>query len=291
MVRAARFFEALARREHALVMGVVNVTPDSFSDGGRHSDPAAAAAAGHAMARAGAALVDVGGESTRPGARAIDPGEEIARVLPVLRLLEGLETSIDTRRAQVAERALDAGVGIVNDVSAGSDPAMFPLVAERGAGLVLMHMRGEPATMQEDPRYDDVEAEVTEFLLARATAAQRAGVAKDRILLDPGIGFGKTAAHNLALLEALPRLAAHGFPVVVGLSRKRFLGEWTGRGIGDRGAATTAACALAATLGAALLRVHEVEAALDAARVAAAFSRVMLGSGPRSPPAGPGARS
>jgi len=291
VARPAPFFEAIARREHALVMGVLNVTPDSFSDGGLHPDPAAAAAAGHALARAGAAIVDVGGESTRPGARAIDPEEEIARVLPVLRLLEGLALSIDTRRVKVAERALDAGALLVNDVSAGSDPGMFPLVAERGAGLLLMHMRGEPATMQEDPRYDDVEAEVTEFLLARAAAARRAGVPHDRILLDPGIGFGKTAAHNLALLAALPRLASHGFPVVVGVSRKRFLGELTGREVRDRGAATTAACALGAYLGAALLRVHEVEAALDAARVAAAFPRVMLGSGPRSPPAGPGARS
>ena len=271
-----RFLQALHRREHALVMGVLNATPDSFSDGGRHADPDAAAAAGRAMIDAGAAIVDVGGESTRPGAAAVPAEEELRRVVPVFDRIGGVPASVDTRRAEVARAALDRGAIVVNDVSAGADPAMFPLVAARGAGIVLLHMRGEPATMQEEPRYDDVVGEVEAFLLGRAREAERSGVRRDRILLDPGFGFGKTLAHNVALFDALPRIAAHGFPVAVGVSRKRFLGAITGRPVDRRGDATTAACAIAAYRGAALLRVHEVGGAIDAARIAAAFGRTML---------------
>jgi dihydropteroate synthase len=271
-----RFLDALAHRSHALVMGVVNVTPDSFSDGGSFLDPEAAAAAARAMAGAGAAIVDVGGESTRPGAAPVSAAEELRRILPVLDRIAGLSVSIDTQKAEVAEAALDRGACVVNDVSAGRDPGMLPLVARRGAGIVLVHMRGEPATMQEDPRYDDVVSEVEAFLLARARAAEASGVPRDRILLDPGIGFGKTLAHNLALLRALPRLGGHGYPVVVGVSRKRFLGALTGREVRERGSATAAAEAIAAHLGAAVLRTHDVKAALDAARIASAIGRIML---------------
>jgi len=276
LVTQVDFFETLRTREHALLMGVLNVTPDSFSDGGRFATPDQAAAAGRALHDAGAALVDVGGESTRPGAPPVPPARELDRVLPVLERLRGLPLSIDTRRASVAARALDAGVLVVNDVSAGADPEMLPLVAERGAGLVLMHMRGDPATMQADPRYDDVVREVEDYLLGRAATAEAAGVARDRILLDPGIGFGKTVVHNLALLAALPRLAGRGYPVLVGVSRKSFLGAITGRDAAGRGDATTAAVALAAFHGAAVVRVHDVGPSADAVKLAAAWRRCLL---------------
>jgi dihydropteroate synthase len=273
---ASAFLAALRDRPHALVMGVLNVTPDSFSDGGKHGEPSAAVAAGRAMAAAGAAIIDVGGESTRPGADPVTAAEELARVLPVLEGLRDLPLSVDTRHAEVAARALDAGAVVVNDVAAGADPGMLPLVAERGAAIVLMHMRGEPGTMQDAPRYEDVVAEVEEFLLARAAAAESAGVARDRVMLDPGIGFGKTAAHNWALLGALPRLVRHGYPVLVGVSRKRFLGAATGRDVGDRDPATVAAVALCAKAGAAVVRVHDVPGALDAVRVAEAWPTRLL---------------
>jgi dihydropteroate synthase len=251
-------------------MGVLNVTPDSFSDGGRYAGVDEAVAAAHAMAAAGAAIVDVGGESTRPGAAPVGPAAELDRVLPVLEMLRDLPVSIDTRHAAVARRALEAGAVVVNDVTAGADPAMLPLVAEHGAAVVLMHMRGEPGTMQDAPHYEDVVGEVEAFLLDRAAAAASVGVARERILLDPGIGFGKTLAHNLALVGALPRLADHGYPVLMGVSRKRFLGDITGRATADRGAATVAAVALCAKAGAAIVRVHDVPAALDAVRIAEA---------------------
>jgi dihydropteroate synthase len=270
---AAAFFEALRSRPHALVMGVLNITPDSFSDGGLlYGDPDRAAREGERLLAEGAAILDVGGESTRPGAQAVDLEEELRRVLPVVERLAGAAPlSVDTRHAAVAARALNAGAVLINDVSAGNDPEMFPLVADRGAGLVLMHMQGEPGTMQDDPRYEDVVGEVEAFLLERAAAAKAAGVARERVLVDPGIGFGKTLPHNVELLRALPRLTAHGYPVLIGVSRKRFLGEITGREVSGRGDATTSAVALCAHLGAAVLRVHEVRAALDAARVAARF--------------------
>ena len=272
--RAGAFFERLRARSHALVMGILNVTPDSFFDGGRHAgDPDAAAEAGRAMARAGAAILDIGGESTRPGAAPVDPEEQRRRVLPLLERLKDLPTSIDTRHAKVADAALAAGACLVNDISAGADPDTFGVAAGHGAGLVLMHMRRTPATMQQEPRYDDVVAEVETFLLGRAAAAVAAGVAHDRILIDPGIGFGKTLEHNLALLRALPRLAGHGYPLLVGTSRKSFLGTLTGRAVDGRGDATTASVALAAHAGAAVVRVHEVAAGLDAVKIAAAWAK------------------
>jgi len=275
------FFAALGEaggaRGPALVMGVLNATPDSFSDGGRYPDAGAAAEAARRMAAEGAAIVDVGGESTRPGAAPVDEEAETLRVMPVLERLRGeLPLSIDTRRASVARLALELGATLVNDVSAGRDPGMLPLVAERGAGIVLMHMRGEPGTMQEAPSYDDVVGEVEAFLIARAEEAVAAGVPRDRILVDPGIGFGKRLEDNVALLAALPRLAAHGWPVVVGVSRKRFLGELTGRAVGDRRDGTTAAVTLAVFHGAAVVRVHDVSAARDAALVARAYRRRLL---------------
>ena len=273
MQRARAFFEQLERRSHALVMGILNVTPDSFSDGGRHVDADAAAQAGRAMLEAGAAILDIGGESTRPGAAPLPPEEERRRVLPLLERLDGLPTSIDTRHASVADAALAAGACLLNDISAGADPGTFPVAARHGAGLVLMHMRETPATMQQEPRYDDVVGEVEAYLLRRAAAAETAGVAHDAILLDPGIGFGKTLEHNLALLRSLPRLAGHGYPLLVGTSRKSFLGRLTGRAVGERGDATTASVALAAQGGAAVVRVHEVAAALDAAKIAAGWEK------------------
>ncbi len=266
------FFEALQDRPHALVMGVVNVTPDSFSDGGGYAGPDDAVAAAQAMAAAGVAIVDVGGESTRPGADPVPVDVELHRVVPVIERLRGVPVSVDTRSAAVAERALDFGASVVNDVSAGADPAMFELVASRGAGLVLMHMRGRPRTMQQDPHYDDVVAEVEAYLLERANAALAGGVARDRILIDPGIGFGKTLAHNMTLLRALPRLASHGYPLLVGVSRKTFLGAITDRDVDGRHDATTAATTLAAFAGAAVVRVHDVSAGLDAVRIAAAWT-------------------
>jgi len=276
------FFFALGevggvRGPGALVMGVLNVTPDSFSDGGRFASPGDAAEAARRMAADGAAIVDVGGESTRPGAQPVDPATEALRVAPVLERLRGeIPLSIDTRRAAVARRALDLGAVLVNDVSAGTDEEMFPLVAARGAGMVLMHMLGDPATMQQAPRYGDVVKEVEDFLLARAEAAAAAGVPRDRILIDPGIGFGKRLPENLKLLAALPRLAAHGWPVVIGVSRKSFLGELTGRATPERRDGTTAAVALAAFHGAAVVRVHDVGPARDAVAVARAYRSSLL---------------
>ena len=271
MIAEQAFFRALRDRPHALVMGVLNVTPDSFSDGGRYAGPEESVAAARRMADDGAAIIDVGGESTRPGADPVSADDELGRIVPVVELLRGVPVSIDTRHAEIASAALDAGAAVVNDVSAGSDPEMFHLVAERGAGLVLMHMQGEPGTMQQTPHYEDVVGEVEAYLLERAARAEAAGVVRGRILIDPGIGFGKTLAHNMALLRALPRLAGHGYPVLAGLSRKAFLGAITDRAVDKRHDATTAAIALAARSGAAVLRVHDVPAALDAARIAAAW--------------------
>jgi dihydropteroate synthase len=276
---AGAFFEALRARAAGppLIMGVINVTPDSFSDGGRFAGPEAAVAEARRMAAQGASILDIGGESTRPGAAPVDPAVEAERILPVIEALSDLPLSVDTRRASVAARALAAGAILVNDVSAGADPEMFPAVAAHGAGVVCMHMRGEPGTMQQGPSYADVVPEVEGILLARAGAAEAAGVARDRILIDPGIGFGKTLAHNLALLRALPRLAGHGLPVLVGPSRKSFLGQVTGREVGDRQDATTAAITLCAFEGgAAVVRVHDVPAARDAAAVALVWRNRLL---------------
>jgi dihydropteroate synthase len=255
------------------IMGVVNVTPDSFSDGGRYLDPQAAIEQGRRLVHEGAQMLDVGGESTRPGADAVPVDEELRRVLPVV---EGLATtgatiSIDTSKAAVAAAALDAGAGYVNDVTAfRGDPGLAGLVAERGVDCCVMHMLGTPRTMQDDPRYDDVVSDVKAFLEERLAFAVAEGVAEERVMLDPGIGFGKTVAHNLELIRRLDEIVAIGRPVVFGVSRKSFLGKITGREPGDRAVATAAANVLALERGASVFRVHDVRETLDALAVAAA---------------------
>jgi len=257
-------------------MGVVNVTPDSFSDGGLWIDPQAAVAHGLELHAEGAGILDVGGESTRPGADPVGVAEELGRVVPVVRelcaALPGATVSIDTTKAQVAREAIDAGATYVNDVTAlRGDPEMAAVVADAGCELCLMHMLGTPRTMQDDPSYGDVVAEVAAFLSERADFAIAAGVAPQRIQLDPGIGFGKTLEHNLQLLGRLDEIAAIGFPVVAGLSRKSFLGTITGREEpAARVSASVAGAVLAWERGASVLRVHDVAATVDALKVAAA---------------------
>ena len=256
-------------------MGIVNVTPDSFSDGGLYLDPGAAVGHGRRLAAEGADLLDVGGESTRPGAAAVDAASELERIAPVVAALAGdvggPGVSIDTSKAAVAAAALDAGAVWVNDVTAlRGDPELAALCAERGCEVVLMHMLGSPRTMQDDPRYDDVVDDVRAFLAERIEAAVAAGVDERRILVDPGIGFGKTVDHNLELLRRLGELSELGRPIVVGASRKRFLGAITGREVDRRGGGTAAANVLALAAGADVFRVHDVaetRAALDAAEV------------------------
>jgi len=265
-----------ARIPDPIVMGVVNVTPDSFSDGGEWLDPAAAIAHGRDLVAQGAAILDVGGESTRPGAAPVGEAEELSRVLPVLEGLAaaGARLSIDTSKAAVAAAAIDAGATIVNDVTAlRGDPGMAALVAARDCDVCLMHMLGEPRTMQRDPRYADVVADVRAFLAERLEHAVAAGIDERRVWLDPGIGFGKTIDHNLELLSRLDELVALGRPVVVGASRKSFLGRITGREAGDRVAGTIAANVLALARGASVFRVHDVAEAHDALAVAAATLR------------------
>jgi dihydropteroate synthase len=257
------------------VMGVVNVTPDSFSDGGRYLDPAAAIAHGLELASEGAAMLDVGGESTRPGASPVLAGEELRRVLPVV---EGLvsagvaaQISIDTSKARVAEEALGAGATLVNDVTAfRNDPEIAGVVASRGVDCCLMHMLGDPRTMQRDPRYEDVVSDVKAFLEARMAVAIAAGISEQRIMLDPGIGFGKTSEHNLELLRRLDEIVALGRPVVIGTSRKSFLGRITGRQAHERVAGTIATNVLAYERGARVFRVHDVRPVYDALAVTAA---------------------
>jgi dihydropteroate synthase len=259
-----------------VVMGVVNVTPDSFSDGGEWLDPAAAIAHGHDLAAQGAAILDIGGESTRPGAEPVAEEEELRRVIPVLEGLAdaGPRRSIDTSKATVAKAALAAGATIVNDVTAlRGDPAMAPLLAPHGCDVCLMHMLGEPRTMQRDPRYGDVVDDVKAFLAERLEFAVSQGIAEDRVWLDPGIGFGKTIDHNLQLLRRLDELVALGRPLVIGTSRKSFLGRITGRGPLERVPATIATNVLALAAGARIFRVHDVAEARDALLVAAATLR------------------
>jgi dihydropteroate synthase len=258
------------------IVGILNATPDSFSDGGLHLDPVRAAEAAAAMVAAGAAALDLGAESTRPGATPIPADEELRRLLPVLRAVRAavrVPLSIDTTKSAVARAALDAGADLVNDVSAGCfDAGLFDLCAAAHVPIILMHMQGTPATMQQDPCYGDVVAEVVEFLRARAAAAEAAGVARDAIVLDPGIGFGKTVAHNCLLLRRLDALAALGYPVLVGVSRKGFIGQMLGgRAPEERLFGTAAALALAVGAGARLLRVHDVAAARDVILVAEAI--------------------
>ena len=259
-------------------MGILNVTPDSFYDGGRHAAHDAALAHGRALLAEGADVLDVGGESSRPGAEPISADEECARVVPVIARLRAdtdRPISIDTTKATVAAAALDAGATVVNDISAGRfDAAMLPLVAARGANVVLMHMQGAPATMQAAPHYDDVVSEVTAFLRARVDAARAAGVADGRIWIDPGIGFGKRREDNFRLLAELRMLVALGFPVVVGASRKRFLAAGPDDSPADRLAASLAAATLAAAHGAAIVRVHDVAATRRAVAIADALQSV-----------------
>lgn len=248
--------------DDALVMGILNVTPDSFSDGGEHDDPAMAIAHARRMASEGAAIVDVGGESTRPGSAEVTSAEEMARTVPVVATLTRelhVPVSIDTRHADVARAAVDAGASIINDVSGFRDPAMVGVAAACDAGLVVMHMLGEPRTMQAEPHYDDVVAEVVRYLLGQAETLQAAGIAHDRICLDPGIGFGKTLDHNLALLRELPQLVAAGYPVLVGASRKSMIGALLGQPDPATRLEGSLAIALwAAARGADIVRVHDV---------------------------------
>src|SRR5918997_820020 len=256
-------------------MGVVNVTPDSFSDGGAFDDAEDAIAHGRRLAAEGAAILDVGGESTRPGADPVPASEELRRVLPVIAgLAATARVSIDTMKLAVAEAAVDAGATYVNDVTAfRHDPDLAGLVADRGLDCCLMHMLGEPRTMQDDPRYDDVVDDVKSFLEERLAAAVAAGVAEERVQLDPGIGFGKTLEHNLELVRRLQEIVAIGRPVVLGTSRKAFLGRLTGRDAADRASATVATCVLGLERGARVFRVHDVAAVADGLAVASATLR------------------
>ena len=262
-------------RRRPLVMGVLNVTPDSFSDGGRYATADAAVAQAQAMVAAGADLIDVGGESTRPGSLPVDADEQIARVVPVIERVAHLPVtiSIDTTRAAVAAAALDAGAAVVNDISAGRDDAeLLPLVARRGVPVVLMHMQGTPLTMQEAPSYRDVVAETTAFLRERVAAAQDAGIELAKILLDPGIGFGKTQAHNLELLRRQREFALLGQPVVIGTSRKGFIGRITGEPEpAKRLFGTAASVALSIANGAAVVRVHDVGPMVQVVRMTRAI--------------------
>ncbi len=259
----------------ALVMGVLNVTPDSFSDGGLFHDPDHAVAQASRLAADGADIIDLGGESTRPDAPEVSAEEELARLLPVLDRLppnERVMLSIDTAKAKVARAALERGAVIINDVTAGrADPGMFPLAAERGAGIILMHMQGSPRTMQAAPHYEDVVAEVAEFFRQQYARAIESGIDPMTIAFDPGIGFGKTLEHNLALLGGLEKLRVHDRPLVVGVSRKSFLGRILGRGeMADRSAPTIGLSTLLRARGADVLRVHEVRENVQALRVAEA---------------------
>ena len=250
-----------------LVMGILNVTPDSFSDGGKFHSLEKAVAHGLQMVEEGADIIDIGGESTRPGAAPVHALEEIARTVPLIeKLREKTDAliSIDTMKAEVARAAVVAGADIINDVSAMADPEMVTVAVETGAGLVLMHMRGNPETMQNDPRYTDVVSRVRNFLEERRTFAVENGIAEAQIALDPGIGFGKTDEHNLALLNGIPELAAGGRPVLIGASRKSFLGRLTGREVNDRLAGSLAAAVCSGMRGAHILRVHDVKESCDA---------------------------
>jgi dihydropteroate synthase len=263
-------------------MGIVNVTPDSFSDGGMFGETDAAVEHGLALIADGADVLDVGGESTRPGADPVEPDQEISRVVPVIEALRAqapdTPISVDTRRAQVARSALDAGADIVNDVSAAADPGTLPLVRETGAALILMHMRGEPRTMQRNPRYDDVVTEVRDALAGRIGAAVAAGISREHLCVDPGIGFGKDLDHNLALLHDIGTFRDLRVPVMVGASRKRFIGQLTGvDDPAERIEGTAGAVAWCAAKGVDIVRVHDV---LAMARVVAVVDAIARGAVP-----------
>ncbi|MDP1770012.1 MAG: dihydropteroate synthase [Nitrospirota bacterium] len=260
-----------------LIMGVVNVTPDSFSDGGRYFDAEAAVAHAIQLVKEGADLLDIGAESTRPGAEPVDEGEELRRAIPVVTAVARAVTvpiSIDTSKAAVAQAALDAGAVLVNDVTAlRGDPAMVEVIARTGAGIVLMHMQGTPRTMQQVPQYEDVVGEVVAFFEERIRFATTHGIGQRQIVLDPGIGFGKLLVHNLTLLARLHRFACFGCPLLVGVSRKTFLGQLVDRPVQDRQWATAAAVAMAVERGAGILRVHDVTAMKDVMQVTVAISQ------------------
>lgn len=255
--------------ERALVMGILNLTPDSFSDGGRHLRPADAIAAAHAMIDDGVDILDLGAESTRPGATPTSEGEELDRLLPVLEALRGapVALSVDTRHPAVMRAAIGAGADMINDIEALATPEAVAAVAGTDCGVCLMHMRGSPLTMQQAPAYREVVGEVASFLQARLDRAMAGGIAAERIVLDPGIGFGKDLRHNLSLLHSLDRLVALGRPVLVGVSRKSMIGALTGRPVGERLAGSLAAALAAAGRGARVLRVHDVRETVDALRV------------------------
>ena len=255
--------------DRPLVMGVVNVTPDSFSDGGRHDSIDAAIAHARRLVAEGAQLLDIGGESTRPGAAPVAPDEEIARLVPVVDALRdcGVPLSVDTRHPETMRSVLERGVDMINDVGALRARGAIEAVCESGCGLCLMHMQGEPGTMQQAPAYGDVVSEVGQFLRERADALVAAGVSRERIVVDPGIGFGKTLRHNLLLLEAMDKLAAAGQPVLVGVSRKSMIGALTDRPADRRLAGSLAAMLAAVARGAAIVRVHDVAESRDALRV------------------------
>lgn len=265
--------------EKTLIMGVVNVTPDSFSDGGHFLNHAAAISHGVRLADEGAKILDIGGESTRPGSLPVSEEEEIKRVVPVLKALRkslpDMALSIDTSKAKVAEAALEVGATILNDVTAGQgDPDMLPLAASSGAGLVLMHMQGRPKIMQDHPSYQNVRVEVYQFFERRIQAACKAGVALEQIALDPGIGFGKTLLHNLELIAGLASFTDLGCPLVLGVSRKRWLGELTGRDVDERLAASLGGAAACVNGGAHILRVHDVIESCDLVRILDSVRRV-----------------
>jgi dihydropteroate synthase len=254
----------------SLVMGILNVTPDSFSDGGKWLDPVAAVQHGIQMARDGAAIIDVGPESTRPGSLPVTTEEQLRRAIPIIEKLAGtirIPISIDTSNPDVAHAALDAGASMVNDTTALVDDRMAALVAGTKVPVILMHMKGTPATMQLDPHYQDVVAEVLDFLLSRAKYAESVGIPREHIMLDPGIGFGKTLDHNLRLISSLDRFVATGYRIVVGASRKRFLSSITGRPTSGLLGATTAVTALCAAAGVDIVRVHDVPEMVDACKV------------------------
>jgi dihydropteroate synthase len=252
-----------------LVMGIVNVTPDSFSDGGRHLQHDAAIAHVQQLIAEGADIIDIGGESTRPGALPISVQEELDRVIPIIESLRGapVPISIDTCKSQVMQAAIAAGVQMVNDINALQDAAAMNAVSVGNVAVCLMHKQGDSQTMQAQPHYQDVVAEVCEFLCGRIAAAETAGIQRERIVIDPGFGFGKTLAHNIALLRELKKLTGLGVPILAGLSRKSMLGALTGREVGDRMAASLAAALIAVQRGASIVRVHDVRATVDALKV------------------------
>ncbi|MDT8319865.1 MAG: dihydropteroate synthase [Xanthomonadales bacterium] len=257
------------------VMGILNVTPDSFSDGGRFTGPDRALRHALEMVQAGADLIDVGGESTRPGSESVGAQEELDRVIPVIEAIVAemaVPVSIDTSKPEIMKAAAAAGAGMVNDVFALRQPNALETAASLGLPVCLMHMRGKPRDMQTEPVYDDVVAEVLDFLIERAEACEAAGVPSGQVIIDPGFGFGKNLHHNLALFRALPRLASCGYPLLVGFSRKSMLGKITGRPVDQRISASVAAAVLAARSGASLLRVHDVAETVDALAVLSALT-------------------